>query len=203
MLDDVRGWLETNQGPWAYVVLGLASLIEYVFPPFPGDAVALFGIFLAVTAGYSGPLTFLALNVGATLGGLGAYGFGRAFADPERRPGFLKGERASKALATLAERYREHGGLYLLSNRFLPALRAFFFVAAGIAKIPVWQVMVYGGLSAMLWNALLFVLGWLAGESFDRLEGWVGYYAIGALSLAAVIAAVMFWRSRRKPASAR
>ena len=71
-------------------------------------------------------------------------------------------------------------------------------VAAGIAKIPVWQVLVYGGLSPVLWNGLLFVLGWLAGESFDRLEGWVGYYAIGALSLAAVIALIVFIRSRRR-----
>lgn len=197
MIDEIRSWLTHNEGPWAYVVLGLASLVEYVFPPFPGDAVALFGIFLALTAGYSGPLTFLALNVGATIGGLGAYAFGRAFSDPARRPAFLRGERATTALATLAERYAEHGGLYLLANRFLPALRAFFFVAAGIARIPVWQVVVYGGLSAVLWNAVLFVLGWLAGASFERLEGWVAYYAMGALGVAAVLAGIVYWRRRR------
>lgn len=198
MTDEIRAWLETNEGPWAYVAIGLACLLEYVFPPFPGDTVALLGVFLAVTAGYSTPLTFLALNVGALLGGLGAYGFGRAIAEPSRRPALLRGERSSQAIATLVERYRERGGLYLLSNRFVPALRAFFFVAAGIARVPVWQVVVYGGLSAVLWNTLLFVLGWLAGESFEVLEGWVGYYAIGVLAIAAIAAVVVFWRSRRK-----
>lgn len=197
MVEALMAWLEANEGPWAYAAIGLACLIEYVFPPFPGDTIALFGVFLAVRAGYSGWLVYLALDVGSTLGGLAAYGFGRLFADPATRPRFLKTERAEKALGTLSAQYAKHGGLYLLSNRFLPALRAFFFVAAGIARVPVLQVLVYGGLSAAAWNALLFGLGWWAGESFDALRGWVERYSIAAIAIALVVFLGWLWRRRR------
>jgi membrane-associated protein len=197
MTDELLAWLETHEGPWAYVLIALACLIEYVFPPFPGDTVALFGVFLAVRAGYSGWLVYLALDAGATLGGLAAYGFGRLFADPAKRPGFLRSARSEKALATLSAQYARHGGLYLLSNRFVPALRAFFFVAAGIARVPVLQVIVYGGLSAAAWNALLFGLGWWAGESFDELRGWVERYSIAAVALALALFVAWLWRRRR------
>jgi membrane-associated protein len=197
MSTELMAWLSTHEGPWAYGLIALACLIEYVFPPFPGDTVALFGIFLAVTAGYSGWATFMALNVGATVGGLLAYGFGRLFSDPARRPAFLESERSKRAIRTLEEQYAKYGGLYLLVNRFVPALRAFFFVAAGIARVPVWQVAVYGGASAMLWNALLFALGWLAGESFEVLEGWVARYAIVAVSVAIAVFVAFWWRRRR------
>jgi membrane-associated protein len=197
MSTELMAWLAAHEGPWAYGLLALACLVEYVFPPFPGDSVALFGVFLAVTAGYSGWATYVALNVGATVGGLLAYGFGRLFSDPAKRPAFLASERSKRAIATLEEQYARHGGLYLLVNRFVPALRAFFFVAAGIARVPVWQVIVYGGASAMLWNALLFALGWLAGESFEVLEGWVARYAMVAVAVAIAAFGVFWWRRRR------
>lgn len=203
MTEDLLAWLSTHEGPWAYLVLGLACLVEYVFPPFPGDTVALFGIFLAVSAGYSAPSVFVALNVGAMVGGLAAYAFGRLFSDEKTRPGFLRTPTSARAIATLEEHYRARGGLYLLANRFVPALRAFFFVAAGIARVPVWQVALYGGLSAIAWNALLFVLGWLAGQSFEALRGWVEGYGLVILAIAVVIGAILgvrAWRARREGA---
>jgi len=196
MTDDLLAWLESHEGPWAYVLIALACLVEYVFPPFPGDTVALFGVFLAVTAGYSGWAVYLALDVGATIGGLAAYGFGRLFADPDKRPAFLRSERSARAIATLEAQYAKHGGLYLLSNRFLPALRAFFFVAAGIARVPLWQVMLYGGLSAMIWNGLLFGLGWWAGESFETLRTWLERYSLVVVAVAIVALGVWLWRRR-------
>jgi membrane protein DedA with SNARE-associated domain len=63
----------------------------------------------------------------------------------------------------------------------------------------VWQVVVYGGASAMLWNALLFALGWLAGESFEVLEGWVARYALVAVVIALSVLALFVWRRRRRP----
>lgn len=197
MTDEILAWLATHEGPWAYVLIALACLFEYVFPPFPGDTVALFGVFLAVTAGYSGWAVFVALNVGATVGGLLAYGVGRLFADPERRPAFLKRGRSARAIATLEEQYRKHGGLYLLANRFVPALRAFFFIAAGIARVPLGQVVLYGGASAVLWNAILFALGWFLGESFEVLRGWVEAYAIVAVTITVTLLVVFWWRRRR------
>jgi membrane protein DedA with SNARE-associated domain len=183
MMEELRPWLQESEGPLAYLVLGLASLVEYVFPPFPGDSVALFGVFLAATAGYSVVWVYALLNLGALGGGMAAYGFGRwiAVRREHRTPRFLRGEQARQAIDAVLTRFERHGAAYLGLNRFVPALRSFFFIAAGMAKLPAWKVAVWGTVSAMAWNALLLALGWAVGRSYERLEGWVKAYSYVAL----------------------
>ena len=188
--------------PWAYALLFFASLIEYVFPPFPGDAIALLGVFLAVTAGMSGPWTYLALNLGALLGGLLAYAFGRYFADAERRPAFLRSEKTAAMLNDVEKTIATHGAIILMGNRFIPAMRAFFFVGAGMARVPAWKVALYGGLSACAWNGLLFGLGALAGHNLPLLQTWVERYSLVAVGLfvLGLVAYVVVRRRRRNVA---
>jgi len=202
---EIMRWLEQGEGPLAYVVLGLASLVEYVFPPFPGDTVALFGVFLAATAGWSALWVYLALNVGAMAGGMAAYGVGRAIAREDRRPRFLRGPRIDASIATITERYAKHGAAYLVINRFVPTLRAFFFVGAGIAHLPWPAVLLWGGLSAAAWNAILLGLGWSVGTEWERLRSILGTYSTVVLAIV-VIAMALFalraWARRRRAESA-
>jgi membrane protein DedA with SNARE-associated domain len=193
-------WFQANaaSSPWAYAWLFLASLIEYVFPPFPGDAIALLGIFLAVTSGMSAPQTYLALNLGALLGGLGAYAFGRHFAEVEKRPAFLRTPKTAAMLAEVEAKIAKHGAVILMANRFIPAMRSFFFVGAGIARVPAWKVALYGGISACAWNAILFGLGTLAGNNLAQLQTWVERYSLVAVSLFVLALAVYVVRRMRR-----
>jgi membrane protein DedA with SNARE-associated domain len=193
MMEELLAWLQQTEGPLAYVVLGLASLVEYVFPPFPGDTITLFGVFLAVSAGYGIGWVYLALNVGALAGGMMAYWVGRAIGAKrwERTPRFLRTQQARRAIDSVLARFERHGAAYLAINRFVPALRAVFFVAAGMAGLPAWKVAVWGTLSAALWNALLLGAGWGLGASYQQLAEWVrtySYVAIGALVIGALVA---------------
>lgn len=195
-MDQILHWLAGGATFWAYLVLLLAALLEYVFPPFPGDAITLFGVFLTITAGYHGPTVFLAITVGSILGSFLAYGFGRRLAGTadHERPRLLRGPRATRALSAIAVRFDRHGAAYLVVNRFVPALRALVFVAAGIARIPAWKIFVFGGSSAMLWNGALFLAGWAAGRSWDRLQTMSTHYAIVATAVAAVAGGVVLLR---------
>lgn len=202
-MSELLGWFQAHaaESPWAYAWLFLASLIEYVFPPFPGDAIALLGVFLAVTSGMSAPLTYLALNVGALFGGLGAYAFGRHFAEEAKRPAFLRTPKTAAMIKDVQDQIAKHGAVILMANRFIPAMRSFFFVGAGIARVPAWKVALYGGISACLWNAILFGLGALAGNNLARLQAWVEQYsliAVGLFALALIVYVVR--RMRRKVA---
>jgi membrane-associated protein len=188
MVDAVLEWLRTSGGPAVYAVLALASALEYVFPPFPGDTVVLFGVFLAVTAGLSPPLVYLALTAGSIAGAMVAWRVGLAIGrDPERPPRFLRSRAARAALAEVQARFRRHGAIYLVLNRFLPALRALFFVGAGVAGLRAWRVALWGGLSAASWNALLFGAGWALGAQWPRLEALARRYTEAALVVAGVI----------------
>jgi membrane protein DedA with SNARE-associated domain len=199
MLESTLTWLSANDGPIAYLVLGLASLIEYVFPPFPGDTVALFGVFLSFAAGYRAAWVYLALNTGAILGGQLAWAFGRAFRERGSRPRWLRGARADAAITEITSRYEKHGSIYLALNRFVPALRGFFFVAAGIAGLPFGRVMFFGGVSALLWNAILMGLGYFIGAHWETLASVVSTYTAVSLGVVviAIVVGVLVARRRR------
>ena len=200
MVEDLLRYLEESEGPLAYLLLGLCSAVEYVFPLFPGDTVTLFGVFLAATAGYSVVLVYASATAGSVAGGLAAYGFGRWIGRNEARwPRLLKGERTRAAIAAAEERFRRHGAAYLMLNRFVPALRAFFFVAAGIVEMPVGKVALYGGVSAALWNALLLAVGYAVGSNWERLRELSLQYTWATLALVAVVVLVLLgrWLIRR------
>ena len=67
-------------------------------------------------------------------------------------------------------------------------------------------MLLYGGLSVALWNALLIGLGAALGANLETLERWVKHYTkaswailIGAVAIYAAIRLVARFRRRRQP----
>lgn len=200
MLDSLIELMQSQGEAAGYAILGAASLIEYVFPPFPGDSVALFGVFLAATAGYHAALVWLALTFGSLVGGFAVWRFGRwAGAHRERWPAFLRTPQAQQTLANIEAGFARHGAIYLASNRFVPVSRALFFVAAGLTNMPLPKTLFWGTLSAALWNAMLLGAGFAIGTNFEALEALYQRYTTGALVVFAIVGVLLFvrWRRRR------
>ena len=202
MLDEFLHTLEHGPQYWAYALVVAAAAIEYIFPPVPGDTVALFAVALAVRSQLSWVFVYLSMTLGALLGGLAAWGFGVWLANHEESwPSFLKTPGATRALDAVRRGYDRHGAMYLVANRFLPALRAFFFVGAGMSRMKAGPVIVFGGISAAIWNALLMGIGYAVGSNWDVLLDLAERYAVATLILV-VIAAVgviarFVWDGRR------
>jgi membrane-associated protein len=142
------------------------------------------------------------MTVGALVGGLAAWGFGLWLARHEDDwPRFLKTAGATRALDAVRRGYAQHGPMYLVANRFLPALRAFFFVGAGLSRMNAAPVILYGGISAALWNALLMGVGYAIGNNWDALLDVAQRYAVATLILVTItvlgIVARFVWDGRR------
>lgn len=202
MLDEFLHTLEHGPQYWAYTLVVAAAAIEYVFPPIPGDTVALFAVALAVRAQLHWALVYLAMTFGALLGGLAAWGFGVWLANHEDGwPSFLKTPGATRALDAVRRGYDEHGAMYLAANRFLPALRAFFFVGAGLSRMSIGRVVIFGGISAALWNALLLAAGYAVGNNWEALSDLAERYTVATLLLVALATVAVVgrfvWDSRR------
>ena len=189
-------------GPLAPVVLFGASAVEYLFPPFPGDSIVLLGAWYAVHGAISWPAALAAVTGGATVGAWIDWHIGRALAPAVESRAALRGPLDAARVARFEAAYRRWGALLLLANRFLPGIRAFLFVAAGAARIPLRRVLVLGVISALLWNALLLAAGaWLV-RNVAQLRELLSRYTAAVWILLAVTAAALVgrlvWRSLRR-----
>lgn len=199
MMEELLAWLQRSEGPLAYCVLGGAALMEQLLPFLPGDSIAVFGIVMAVSAGYSAGGVYVALNAGALVGGLIAYSFGRWIGGHReaRTPRFLRGQQIRATIDAALARFDAHGVAFLTVNRFVPAVRAVVFLAAGMARVEIWKVAFFGTLSAMAWNGVLMGLGWGLGANFETLEDWIATYTYVAIPIIVLVVGVMIWRARR------
>jgi len=181
-----------RSGPAAPAILFLGSFVEYVFPPFPGDTLVVLGAWYGVNGMISWPVAFLAVTAGALAGAWIDYrvgaALGRGLAHGAERRGPLTVER----LRRVEEGYRRWGPWFLVANRFLPGIRAFLFVGAGAAGLPLGRVLLYGGISAAIWNALLLLLGaFVVGNGADLLRLVQDYTAFAWAAMAVVAALVV------------
>lgn len=201
VLSDVVG----RTGPLAPVILFGASFVEYVFPPFPGDTVVLLGAWYASRDLVSWPGAFAAVTAGAVAGAWVDWHVGRALAPTLAARARRRGPLDAARLQRFDDAYRRWGDLLLVANRFLPGIRAFLFVAAGAARLPLRRVLFLGGLSAALWNVLLLFAGALLVRNADELLALFDRYTAAAWVAMGLVAAGLtgraLWRRRRGAAA--
>lgn len=177
----------------------LAAMIEYVFPPFPGDTVVVAAAMLIPNAGWPWWAVFLAIMGGSVAGAMAAFVFGRWLNHvPEdhwvsRR---MRHEKVAPRVEKVRAGFRRHGARYILANRFLPAFRSVFFIAAGLAELHPLRVAGFAALSALAWNALLMALGWSVGYRLSEITPWLQRYGLAVL--VGLAATLVFWWVRRR-----
>ena len=192
-------------GPWGVVLLGLGALLEYVFPPFPGDSVTLLGGAYAARGDHPVVLVLLSLMV-FSIGGMAAMwrlGVSLGTRLDHAKEGPLFFGITHQQLRRAQDTMRTRGTWVLVLNRFMPSFRAVVFVAAGASGTPLPRVLLLGGLSALAWNALLLGVGDAIGAKADKLEDWLSQYRLVAIVVTVVVVLVLVarWALRRRKSS--
>lgn len=211
MTEALQEWIQ-SLGPWGLSVLFGSALIEYVFPPFPGDTITVFGAWLAVSGTFAWPWVWLAVTGGSGAGMVADWYFGRWLGSKSDklpsdadRPWW--NPLSAQRVARFEVHYRKWGVPLILANRFLPAVRAFLFVAAGASGIPLRRVLALGLVSAGAWNGLLLGAGYAVGANLEELEqsarrfGVYGWVALGGLALLIAVVALVRRSKRQRPRS--
>jgi membrane protein DedA with SNARE-associated domain len=189
----LRDWIGHEDNLAGLGVLAGSAAIEYVFPPFPGDAVTLFGAVLVTGYGWSFGLVLGAVMLGSLVGALAAYQLGVVWA---RR----RSAKPRPLLDAVVARFRRHGPIYIVVNRFLPGVRGLIFVAAGLAGVDRRRVLLYATISALAWNLAIMGLGAALGANLDALEELVETYTMAAWAVVIVVigVALLVWLRRRR-----
>ncbi len=190
--DDMPGFV-------LFAVMFAGSFLEYVFPPVPGDLCTVAGAIL-IARGQKFLTVFLGVNLGSAVGFLIDYFFGVWLANPARRFRHWgpRWERLGRGIDRIAVGFERHTALYLVVNRFLPGVRALFFVAAGFARVPVGKVLAFGLAGSVIWSLLLIGAGFAVGLNLEALLRWVGIYNWAAGGILIAVVAVMAVRHLRK-----
>jgi membrane-associated protein len=167
-----------------------------LFPILPGDSL-LFAIGLFIAGGevdVNLVVACLVLSVAAFLGNVVGYEIGRAIGTPlyEREGRFLK----KKYFDDTSAFFDRHGAKALVLGRFVPIVRTFITVVAGVSRMDRRHFFVWSGVGAVLWATGITLLGYfLGGVSLvkDNLE--VAALVIVAFSVLPMV--VEFVRAKR------
>ena len=163
--DTVIGWfhdptgLLEAMGPWVLWGTLLIVFIEsgVLFPVLPGDSLLFTAGLLHEHLGLHLPtliaLVFVAAFVGAQVGYWLGRRYGRRLFKDDAR--FLKTEYLDKA----EHYFDQYGGRSLVIGRFIPFVRTFIPLAAGIARYPYPRFLAFNSLGALLWGAGVTYLG--------------------------------------------
>src|SRR5579871_4020419 len=118
VLETLDRW-SASVGPGAYLVLASCALIEYVFPPFPGDTVVLLGGIYAVRGQKPWALVLAVVTLGSMAGAAFDYWVGTRIGHRLDRAGegrlFLAVTHAQ--VRGVQERMRRRGAWLIAINR--------------------------------------------------------------------------------------
>ncbi len=165
----------------------------------PGDSL----LFSAGVVAAAGHLNIVALNVlliaMAILGDAVGYGIGRYFGERlyQREQSFFF--RKDHLLATKAF-YEEHGGKTIVIARFMPFVRTFAPVVAGIAQMPYRRFAAYNVFGGIGWVTSMSLLGYFLGQTLGAKNTERMVYLIIVFSLLPLVYG--FFKRRRSPPEA-
>lgn len=170
MLSTVIEWFKNPEtlleamGPWATVGIMLIVLIEsgVLFPVLPGESLLFASGLLHDRMHLHLPTLILmvvaAAFVGAQIGYFLGAKWGRRFFKPNAR--ILKTEHLEKA----EHYFTNYGGRSLVIGRFIPFVRTFIPVAAGMARYPYPKFVLFNTLGSVIWGAGFILVGALLGN---------------------------------------
>lgn len=181
--------------------VGIAIAIETVFPPIPSELILPLAGFTASRGYYTLFAAILWATLGSLAGGWVLYYLGRAWG--AERLGNLA-ERTPLLERRDVERaggwFDRHGPSSVLIGRFVPGVRSFVSIPAGIARMNIFAFSLYTGVGSAVFNAVLILVGHELGSRYQLVQPYIDTIALVVgvlLALVIVVAVIRRVRHRR------
>jgi len=183
-------------GPAALAVIALMVFIEsgVIFPFLPGDSLLFTAGLLHQQLHLTLPLLIGVVTAAAIAGDQVGYMLGRTFG----RRWFKDDARILKTahLTTTEDFFRRHGGAAVVLARFVPMVRTFAPLSAGIARYEYKHFTLWNITGALAWAGSVTLLGTWLGH-FDIIAKNIDVIAVAMVLVSVVPGAVQLLRRRR------
>jgi membrane-associated protein len=91
--------------------------------------------------------------------------------------------------------YHKQGAFALIMGRFVPIVRTFAPIFAGVVKLDLKRFAFYNFVGAVLWIVSLTLLGYFLGREFEtQIEEYLGYIILGFILLTTIPLIAAFFR---------
>jgi len=162
----------------------------------PGDSLLITAGLFAARGDFRFASLILALIPAAIIGNATGYfiGYRTGMALYQRPDSFLF---RREHLAMTHEYYVKHGGKTIVLAQFIPILRTFAPVVAGVAEMGYRQFATYNVVGAILWVGSMTTAGYLLGNLVPNIEKRIHYVVAVVIAISLLPPAIAFLKRRR------
>ncbi len=177
---------------FGYPVIALAIGLESMGLPMPGETSLLIGAALAANGHLNLFFVISSSALGAILGDNIGYFLGRKYG----RSIFTRFIKFDESRLAQAEGFfKRHGPKTVFIARFVPIVRMFAALLAGINRMPALEFLIYNALGGLAWATLMGAVGYFFGQHLGLLETWLRRTSI-ALVVLIVLGVILFFLNR-------
>jgi dephospho-CoA kinase len=197
VFDDLTTLLITL-GPWLVLAMTMAETALFIGLLLPAEATVLLAAFLAEEGVFSLEAIAAATVAGAFLGDQIGYFLGRT-----NRLHIGRRSRRASALrvqyqGAVTDLFQRHSAAAVTVGRFISFVRTLMPWFAGVSRIPYRRFVFYDLLGVLGWSAASVALGFLVGESWHLVAGWLGTLSAAILVLLLIGILFIVLRVRRQ-----
>jgi len=197
LISYISGWALSVISKTGYFGIFVLSMLESAAIPIPSEIVIPFSGFLAVLGRFNLWAVVAIATIANLSGSIILYFIGR-----NRGRWFLEkyGRYAlihKKDLETGDRWFARHGTQAVFWGRLLPVVRTFISLPAGVAGMDFKKFAAFTALGAFLWNFMLALIGFKAGENWNILHDYFRKADVFMVVLLIVLAGWYVWNHKK------
>lgn len=174
IIDWIVGLMEVLGAPG----VGIAILLENLFPPIPSEVVLPLAGFTVAQGSLNLINVFIWSVLGSVIGAYILYGVG-AWLGLERLrkiADWMWLVRVSDVDKSM-EFFHKHGKPSIFFGRLIPGIRSLISIPAGLDRMNLVMFGLWTTLGSGIWNAILIFLGLKLGENWEQATAWADTYS--------------------------
>ena len=165
-------------GQYGYLVVFFGVMLESVGIPLPGETILIAAGLLVHQGSLDPDETIVSGILGTIIGNQIGYWAGRQGGRPVvLQWGHYLGV-THERLQRVEGLFTRHGGKAVFLARFVPGLRAFGALVAGIGRMHWWTFLFYNVLAGTVWATASILVGYLFSRSLVLVEGWMSLASV-------------------------
>jgi membrane-associated protein len=202
-------FLKDLTNPQSIVRLGLPLLLFVIFAEtglligffLPGDSLVFISGLLCATSPHllkvNLVVLILCMCAAAISGNIVGYLFGKKVG-----PSLFKRDDSlffkKRHLVATQAFYDRHGGKTLVLGRFLPYIRTFAPILAGVIRIDFKKFMLYNLSGALAWIGSICSIGYFLGKKYPQTIDYIGYIIIGLIIITTIPVITAYVNEKRR-----